>query len=48
MISKTSTGINFLGIPSIVIYMEEVLKLYPNPKNKNNLFIYNSLNLYNN
>lgn len=33
MISKTSTGINFLGIPSIVMYMEEVLKLYPNLKN---------------
>ena len=34
MISNTSTGINFLGIPSIVMYMEKVLKLYPNHKNK--------------
>ena len=34
MISNTSTGINFLGIPSIVMYMEEVLKLYPNHKKK--------------
>lgn len=34
MISKTSTGINFLGIPSIIMYMEHVLKIYPNHKNK--------------
>lgn len=33
-ISNTSTAINFLGIPSIVMYMEEILKNYPKQKNK--------------
>lgn len=34
MISNTSTAINFLGIPSVVMYMEEVLKKFPKHKNK--------------
>lgn len=34
MSSKTSTGINFLGIPTVVIYMQEILKIYPEHKNK--------------
>ena len=34
MISKTSTAINFMGIPSIVMYMEEILKKYPKHKKK--------------
>lgn len=34
MISNTSTAINFLGIPSIVMYMEQILKIYPKHKKK--------------
>ena len=34
MISNTSTAINFLGIPSVVMYMEEILKKFPKHKNK--------------
>lgn len=34
MISKTSTGVNFLGIPSVVMYMEQILKIYPKHKKK--------------
>lgn len=33
MSSKTSTGINFLGIPTVVMYMQEILKIYPEHKN---------------
>ena len=34
MIGKTSTAINFLGIPAIVMYMEEILKKYPKHQKK--------------
>lgn len=34
MISNISTAINFLGIPSVVMYMEQILKKYPDHKNK--------------
>lgn len=31
--SKTSTGINFLGIPAVLMYFEEVLKEFPQYRN---------------
>jgi len=34
MIGNISTAINFLGITSVVMYMEQILKKYPNHKNK--------------
>lgn len=34
MISKTSTAINFLGIPLVAAYMEQILKNFPKHKNK--------------